>query len=60
MISSHPETVIGALDAGDVTAVERYLDAGGDINLVDVHGDTLRMLAATAGDLNMRGCVLSS
>lgn len=50
----HPEKVIDALYAGDVRAVERYLDAGGDINLVDARGGTLLGLAATAGDLNMR------
>jgi ankyrin repeat protein len=54
MSASHPEKVIDALYAGDVRAVERYLDAGGDINLVDAHGDTLLGLAATVGDLNMR------
>jgi len=50
----HPEKVIDALYAGDVRAVERYLDAGGDLNLVDANGDTLLGLAATAGDLSMR------
>jgi uncharacterized protein len=50
----HPDKVIDALYAGDVRAVERYLNDGGDINLVDAHGDTLLSLAATGGDLNMR------
>jgi len=53
MSKGHPEKVIDALYAGDVRAVERYVDAG-NINLVDSDGYTLLGLAATATDLSMR------
>jgi ankyrin repeat protein len=51
--AKHPEKVIDALYAGDVRAVERYVDAD-NINLVDADGYTLLVRAATATDLSMR------
>ncbi len=53
MSKGHPAKVIDALYAGDVRAVERYVDAG-NINLVDADGYTLLGRAATATDLSMR------
>src|SRR5262249_53555846 len=53
MSKGHPAKVIDALYAGDVMAVERYVDAD-NINLVDADGYTLLGRAATATDLSMR------
>lgn len=53
MSTGHPEKVIDALYAGNVQAVERYVDAD-NINLLDADGCTLLVRAVTATDPNMR------
>ncbi len=45
--------LINAINAGEISAVQRMLAAGADVNHRDSEGVTLLMLAANAGDMPM-------
>ncbi len=45
--------LIKAINAGEISAVQRMLAAGADVNYHDAEGTTLLMLAANAGDMPM-------